>query len=306
MSTFLEFVQNAGLLARDVMPDGRWHRVPTVDHPKKCNGAWKWLGRIGWCQNHAVHSSPLEWRDNQSEMPKIDFAAIAKRQVVEREKQAAARQKARVFYSQCLPLRNGHPYLETHGLEMSGCLGLKVDSAGWLVIPAWRGASLASVQRISPEGEKRFWPGAPISGANYRIERAATLNVLCEGLATGLAVFAAVRRARVIVAFDAGNLARVTLPKPGLAVVAADNDQETAERIGHNPGIRAAQEAACELCGKGCEKSNCGIAYPSGIAGTDWADYRMERASGGTAKVQRQVDGEISAALLRSAIFLGQ
>lgn len=314
MTDFEQQLRAAGLRPLTaVLPDGRWHRCPTDDHPKKKNGAWKLTpdGRIGWFWNLAVHAEPITWRpDKIAPATPLDMAAIARRTAQERRERQEATEGARRFYAACKPLVGGHPYLESHGLDMAGCYGLKVDRKGWLVIPAHRGRDLLTVQRISPEGEKRFWPGAPVQAASYTVERAhASIMVLCEGLATGLAIFAAAPLTRVVVAFNSGNLARVAvgLQRRGMACVAADNDHETAERLGHNPGLLAAEEAAHVL--------GCGVAAPEGIAGTDWADYRAERLATRLAArphgsrerdtdVRRAVDAEIAAAISRAARFL--
>jgi putative DNA primase/helicase len=219
-----------------------------------------------------------------------------------------ATEAARSFYSECLPLRGGHPYLEAHGLDMRGCEGLKVDPDGWLVVPCLRGRSVTSVQRIAPDGTKRFWPGASVAGTTYRIERrSATLTVLCEGLATGLACFAAAPITSVVVAWNAGNLARLDMALQGLAVIAADNDHGTEERTGTNPGIEAARKAADSL--------GCGIAWPEGITGTDWSDYRNElveerrsaaRKYETEAQIKRDVDARIRSALMREAKYVAR
>src|SRR5690606_3035190 len=116
---------------------------------------------------------------------------------------------------------------ESHGLDMTGCGGLRVDNEGWLVVPAYRGAEFSSVQRIAPDGQKRFWPGAPMKGVSYLIDRpGASVTVLAEGLATGLAIHAACPLVRVVIAFSAQNLVTVAKRRrwQGMVAVAADND----------------------------------------------------------------------------------
>lgn len=313
--TFEDFARAAGLLPRTIAADGRWRRCPTEDHPKTRNGSYKLAadGLIGWVQNHAVHTDgPLTWRPDVAEpaAPVLDYQAIRRRNEADQARRAKAIQGARAFYAACAPLIGGHPYLAAKGLDMAGCRGLKRDRDGWLVVPMMAGGGVQSVQRIAPDASKRFWSGAPTAGASYTIERArAPLTVLCEGLATGLALFAAVPTARVVVAFTAGNLVAVArqLPRQGMAVVAADNDHATEERTGSNPGLEAGREAAAVL---GCE-----AAAPDGIIGSDWADFRQEAAARvgaaiygkrrmSESDIRRTVDGEIARSLLRSARYL--
>lgn len=222
-----------------------------------------------------------------------------------------ARAEAFAFWSRCRPYVHAHPYIEKKGLDSTGCTGFRIDKDGWLVVPAWgpRGqvGGLRTVQRISPDGDKRFWPGAPVGGSAHRIRhfnRKCTLTVLCEGVATGLAIYQAVPMASVIVCWDAGNLSKTAHYVSGLVCVAADNDHETERELGRNPGLEAARAAA--------ERIGCGIAVPAALPGcSDWQDWREadyaarlarrynERPS--IVECRKSTDGVIRAAMLRAA-----
>jgi putative DNA primase/helicase len=314
MMDFENFCCTIGLLPRAIDPDGRWHRCPTESHPHSKNGAYKLAldGGIGFAMDWSIHPEPLTWRpEGDIHLQQVDRAAIERRKADERMRTAAATKAAQEYFAACRPLRDGHPYLAKKHLDMAGCFGLRVDDAGWLVVPMLISRAFASVQRISPDGEKLFWLGASTRAASYIIQRRdASLTVICEGLATGLAIHAATPTARVVVAFNAGNLPRVAeaLPRRGLSVVAADNDLGTQEKTGINPGVRAAQEAAGIL--------GCGIAVPTGITGTDWLDYRNEKVTErrqayrrgrgvSDSGIRRAVDAEISAAMLRNSKLIG-
>lgn len=306
---FSEFVRALGLTPREIVADGRWHRCPTQEHPRKRNGAYMQPrhGRVGFAMDWSVHSEPLRW--NAEEGPPEDPAEL-RRQLAESNREHAAMQAeaiegARTFYAGCAALRGGHPYLRSHGLDMRGTRRLRVDEDGWLVVPASRAGQVVSVQRIAPDGVKRFWPGAPVSGSSFCIEgRRHAVSVLCEGVATGLAIYQSVPDALIVVGWNAGNLPKVGKLPAGLTVVAADNDHGTEERRGVNPGREAAARAAAEL--------GCGVAWPEGVEGTDWADYRMEglakrQAEAGPyatdEQLQRAVNAELSMAIMRAATF---
>lgn len=309
MNDFAAFLRELGLRPGAIVADGKVRRCRTDDKPRRLNGAY-WLapdGRLGWGQNWAVHAEPVLWRPGtESSTPTFDPERLRQTWRETRAKARDAVRKARAFYAACRPLRGGHPYLDAHGLDMAGCYGLKVDEDGWLVIPAYRAGQVMTVQRIAPDGTKRFWKGAPIKGASYTVERrGAVVTVLCEGLATGLALYAAIPHARVMVAFHAGNLAEVAKGLPGgLTVVAADNDHGTEARTGENPGVLAAH-AAADLLG-------CGVAVPEGMQGTDWCDLRNERIRArletrlpheSEAALRRAVDAEIEREVMRHARF---
>lgn len=270
---FEDMLRLSGLMPREVIADDRWHRCPTEGKPRKRNGAYRLAldSRIGWFRDWAAHDGVQTWRaDGDAVAPAIDHAAIRARQDRERAQRIAAMRAAREFWGSAQPMARAHPYLARKQLSALGCAGLRA-AGDLLVIPVWHGEWIVSVQTIAADGEKRFWKGAPVKGGCYVIERkGAALTVFTEGLATGLAVFQSMRSARVVVCFDAGNLLPVVerLKPTGTVVIAADNDHSTQARIGVNPGISKAQEAAQTI--------GCGVAYPEGIQGTDWADALAE------------------------------
>lgn len=275
VNEFLSFVQANGIIVPDSFTPGRWIRCRTESHPRKKNASIKLAddGQVGWCQDYAAHVEPIMWRanDGAGAVAPIDRALIARRQAERRQALIEATLSARAYYAKCAPLRDSHPYLTSKGLGVAGCVGLRVDADGWLVVPMLYNGKILSLQRISPEGEKKFHFGATTKAAYYAIERhGAAITAEVEGFATGLTIFQAVPNCRVIVAFNAGNLPVVAerMERRGMGVVCADNDHETAARLGRNPGLDAAR-AAAEVLG-------VGVAFPV-CAGTDWNDYVMEQ-----------------------------
>lgn len=289
---FADTIRSAGLLPRDVLADGRIHRCPTKTHPHRRNG-WYLLhvdGRRGvWGDNAQAPREALgHWTEAGAEH-RIPTAEEQERQRRAKEKDRAYRiqaiKSARAFWDRARPCTRLHSYLERKGLSALGTVGLR-ELDGWLVVPVmWRGRVI-SIQRIHPDGTKRFAVGAPVKGGHYAITRErAALTVVCEGLATGLAIYQCVRNAAVIVAFDAGNLLPVVqeLKPHGNVILAADNDQGTLARRGFNPGLDKARNAA-ELIG-------AGVAYPEGIDGTDWCDALREYGPTGARRIERLILG---------------
>lgn len=268
---FHQFLTSIGLIPTSITP-GKWQRCKTINHPRKKNGSFKLAedGQIGWAIDYAVHAEHAVWRtESPVHVVKIDRAAIARREAQERREAEIATEMAIAHYRASNLLSGGHPYLEGKGLSVAGCGDLRIDKSGNLIIPMFIGDKLVSIQAITPDGDKRFFPGAKTAGACYCIGNG-LMTILCEGFATGLTLWQAIPTARIVVAFNAGNLLRVAekLPRKGLAVVAADNDHATEKKIGINPGLEKAREAA--------EALGVGFAFPV-CEGTDWDDYRQER-----------------------------
>ncbi len=285
---FRTALQAAGLRPRDIVPDGKWRRCATDDKPKKRNGAYCLTseGRGLW-RNWALDSDVSTWTESVQSLAarRIDPAVAEKRRQQERADRIQAIKSARAFWERAKPCRLLHPYLAKKGLSALGTIGLR-EHDGLLVVPVlWKGRVI-SVQTITVDGTKRFWPGAPVKGGHYAITRErAALTVVCEGLATGLAIYQCVRNATVIVAFDAGNLLPVVqeLKPHGNVILAADNDMGTQMRRGFNPGIDKAKNAA-ELIG-------AGVAWPEGIDGTDFADMLKELGPTGARRIERLILG---------------
>lgn len=285
MSSFFSVLTASGLRPKDIVADGRWRRCATDDHPKKRNGAYRLDvgGCRGWWRNWATDDGLNRWEDGGASVRPVDQAKLRAQRDRERKARIDAIAGARRAWSSASQCSRLHPYLAGKDLSALGTKGLR-DLDGWLVIPVMVRGRLISIQRIDADGVKRFWPGAPVKGGSYVIERdRAAITCICEGLATGMAIYQSVRTARVIVAFDAGNLLPVVdeLRPKGSVVLCADNDLGTEIRRGFNPGLEKAKNAA-ELIG-------AGVAYPEGIMGTDFADALKEWGEAGSRRIERLI-----------------
>ena len=281
---FEDALTAAGLRPRDVVADGKWRRCATEDKPKKRNGAYCLHadGR-GYWRNWATDLELNSWRDEQANVKPVDQARLSAQRDRERSHRIQAMRSARAFWNDARPLNRIHSYVDRKGLTPLGCAGLRQHD-GLLVIPVWLGDWIISVQTIRPEGDKLFWPGAPVKAGAYVLRRdRSAVTVFVEGLATGLAVFQSVRQASVIVCFDAGNILPVVqrIRPAGSVCIAADNDHKTKALRGMNPGIEKAKNAA--------EYIGAGVAYPTGIEGSDWADYPIEHGEGATRRIEREI-----------------
>lgn len=244
--TFTEFCRLNGLILTEAVMDGRIHRVPTVSHPRKKSGWYRYGLFGGRCQAFDMDAFPHDWRPDGTDATSIspeeiqrwkDMAAI-ERADMERMRDRAAK-KARGIIEQCELMP--HPYLERKGFPHAR--GLVLPTTNELVVPM-RDASnyrnVLSIQRIDVDGGKRFLPGGQAKGAVYIMGTGDDV-VLCEGYATALSIQTALkalyRQARIAVCFSAGNIANVARALQGRKVAVCDHDahgvgQKAVEGVG--------------------------------------------------------------------------
>lgn len=236
---FQEFCFNYGVVLRNLPPIGKWVRVPTEDKPRSRNGAVKYMGDAGLCQNWATMTEPAVWRDEMvSRDAKRRVQAVAtdaERQARENAQKAA--QRAQSILSECE--LSTHPYLASKGFPDELVNVWSKDTDNVMVVPMRRGKDVVGCQLIKPEGEKKFLYGQRSGGAEFVMGMHGT-HVLCEGYATALSARQALRNLKVSyvlhVTFSAGNMKRIAEALP-VGIVIADNDESlTGERVAKEIG----------------------------------------------------------------------
>ena len=246
MNDFLSFAESHGLIIPH-LEAGRWVRVKTEDKQSKRNGAYKFLGDVGFVQNHATMTEVAVWHSDRKP-ERVDREEFARRlsakraadRQAEEASRAHARSEAQALIAACAS--GPHPYLARKGFPTAQAL---IHPCGDLIIPMREYTDYGTVnsaQRISPEGTKLFLPGGKAKGSVFIIGKGQWRERwLVEGYATGLSVHAALadlrRQAEVIVCFSAGNLKHVAGLVKRPAFVMADHDasgtgQEAAQLTG--------------------------------------------------------------------------
>jgi putative DNA primase/helicase len=209
--------------------------------------------------------------------------ATAKKAAAEREEARKGRQKraaSRIKRAiEKLPRAESHTYLEAKKVKPHG---LRIRR-GELILPIYQPDNLPwSLQRITKDGGKWFFPGGMVEGGYYPLGAAGddkSLILIAEGFATA-ATGREETNAIVLCAFNAGNLKKVAINirskyPASKIILLADNDRFTRNSKGElwNPGIEAAQQAAVAVGGF--------IIYPEfpeddndpTLKRTDWNDY---------------------------------
>lgn len=214
----------------------------------------------------------------------------------ERERQVQAVKEAQELYNTSRPATAEHAYIRLKRIENYD--KFREGHDGELLIPLYKAGTgdFQSLQRIFPDGEKRFYYGAPLTGAYFEFEPVSKNNaviLVAEGIATAETVYRLTgRKYRVISAMNCGNLHNVTAPMKqrypqSSIIVFADNDRETEAKTGINPGrVYAETEVKSG-------RANAFIIpdFAHGENGTDWNDYEAIHGSEVTAtEITRQLN----------------
>lgn len=237
---FIEFARSHGILINDLPPLGVWKRFPTEDHPRSRNGAVKFMGDVGFVQNHATATVVSIWKPDSLNVT-IDrssaLVSIKKAEDEQKKRQHQAMQRA-------VGMLNGsglstHPYLEAKGFPDEQGNVLWQDGKPVLLIPMRVGGNLVGLQQIDEGGGKKFLYGQRTAGAAFVFDNKG-MNIVCEGYATALSVRIAMKQMKqrytLHVCFSAGNMAKIAAGlEPGLLI--ADNDASgTGQRVAEESG----------------------------------------------------------------------
>ena len=236
---FIQFARQHGVIINDYPPIGVWKRYPTEDHPRKRNGAVKYLGTHGLVQNHALETEVSVWQpslDHVIDRPMVAKAVKDAQEDILRMQKDAMRKAVGMLNSSGL-MR--HKYLQDKGFDQEQGNVWMRDGVPYLLIPMRVKNSLVGVQVIEEDGTKKFLYGQRTGGASFTIDNNGT-HFLVEGYATGLAVRAALKalkkRYTLHICFSAGNMIKIAATLPD-GIVIADNDESgTGERVAKQIG----------------------------------------------------------------------
>lgn len=238
---FISHAQAHGLLIRNLISDGRWHRCPTTDKPRSQNGAYLFDGSTGVVKNWATMDGFARYPQRGERVVQNFDALRAAREASDRmeaQRHAKAAQEAARALSEAV--LDHHPYLERKGFPEA--LGLVRD--GKLLIPVrdYKTGDIMSIQSIGED--KKFLSGGKTKGGVFVLgKKYGAQKWLVEGYATGLSVKAALDalyiNAEVWVCFSASNLQYVAERISGNRVVFADHDASgTGQRAAEATGLR--------------------------------------------------------------------
>lgn len=236
-----------------------WAKLYLDSRPAGAFGNWKLGISRRWSSGTTNELTADERRALQAEWQEQK----RQREELRREAHEVAQQDALGIW-QSSPLASAvHPYLRAKKIAATGLR----QHGDTLLVPMFDDEGrLWNLQRIKPDGEKRFLFGGRIDGLFCII---GSFAEACEAaIGEGYATMASIHRAAAIpciVAFNTSNLPKVARLwadlRPDLSfIIAADDDEATAAkgveegRAYKNPGMEVAEAVATEIGAR--------VAYP--------------------------------------------
>lgn len=206
-------------------------------------GSWKAGGSQTWSSRQPADPLEAELIRQRIEQSK------RQREAEQHQRNQGAAEYANRLWRDARRAAPDHPYLiakgvRPHSLRQSGDL---------LLVPLYLNGELVNLQRIGPDGVKRFLYGGIIKGAYspLGVITAGEKLYLCEGWATG-ATLHEETGAAVACAMNAGNLLEAgrrlqRLHPDAVLIVAGDDDRQTEGNPGKTAAIKAAATLGCGL-----------------------------------------------------------
>lgn len=302
---FKQSLNKAGLIVTGTpVMDGEFHRVPVEEGKQgSLDGAYKaYLDGVpaGFIQNHRT-GLKQNWkaqgyslgREEKNQLQNQANQKISQRNLdkkLEFEKIAKACQNV---WDQLPDAKaEDQKYLKDKKVPS---YGLKTNQRGELIVPVRSvDGNMMSFQKISSMG-KSMEKGGQVKGGMHKIGdfSQAPQIAIAEGYATAASIHQATG-IPVAVAFSCNNLEEVAkniqrAHSKAKILICADNDRQTQNKIGVNPGVEAAKKAAKEVGGS--------ISVPqfsSTESAKNLSDFNDLHCSRGIQAVKRQINFSLS------------
>lgn len=159
-----------------------------------------------------------------------------------------------------------HPYLKKKSIDQN--YTAKIDLDGVLWVPIYDGDNLSSIQKIWPDGSKKYIYGGKVQSCFCPIGdyKKSKIIYVVEGYATACTIFMATKKP-VIAAMSAGNLMPVitsinSINPAARIIIAADRDKS---EVGEKEAIKCVDKFF-----------NVSYVLPQNLSGTDFNDLHCE------------------------------
>lgn len=257
-------------------------------------GSYVVVGSFGDWRGGECHRVSVDWKGlSEQEREQLQAQRVSQQQAEAAQRQQAAKQaamSAAELWASASRVGSSE-YLVRKAVEPEACRYL---ADGSIVVPLLRydeprETALKALQRVWPDGSKRFTRGFSKPGVCLRLGHVVVGEpiLVCEGYATGLSLrMATARKLPVVVALDAGNLLPVvellrSLYPHAELLICADDDFKTSG----NPGREKAHKASRAV-------ERCRYTYPvflPHMRGPKDTDFNDLHARAGLHVVQRQL-----------------
>jgi putative DNA primase/helicase len=287
MTTFIQAIANAGFIPPDHIAPGKHHRFPGIDKGSSNTAGYCFLFddcRGGYFGDFST-GARFVWQDGSgngltaAERRAMHQQIKAEKRRREAEKEAGylatAAQAQQIWKAASRSI--DHPYSRKKSIIAFGAR----QHNNALLIPMHFAGKLVNIQRIYPDGSKRFLRGGKVSGCCCLIGTISDHLFVAEGYSTSCSLREHTG-SPIAVAFTANNLKGVAISMwrkyPRIRItIAADNDVGTELSTGINPGLVAARKAAAAVGGD--------VIYPDfsdepfGEGMSDFNDYLVNGGS---------------------------
>jgi len=217
-----------------------WHVLYLDGIASGAFGSWKAGGTHTWSSRE-----PADHREAEQVRQRIEQVR-QQREAEQQRRQLKASNLAQRWWSDARRADPDHAYLIAKGVR-SHSLRQRNDE---LLVPLYTGGVLANLQRVAPDGGKRFLFGGQVKGCYSPMGHITPGKplLICEGWATGATLHES--GYTVACAMNAGNLKPVALALRAEyhiteIIIAGDDDCQTEG----NPGRTAANAAAIAVGG---------------------------------------------------------
>jgi putative DNA primase/helicase len=251
-AAFRAAMEAAGVVTTaPLVADGKVRRVHVEGDARGSRNGWYALhtdgipaGAFGhWRTGVSGKWSAGTGNGNGRPAAEYDAARMARELEEHRRRQDGATRAARLWESAAVADR-AHPYLTKKAV---GAHGIRQTGDTLLVPVRDINGKLLGLQRIAPDGEKRFTSGTAVTAAYHSIGAldVAEMLIIAEGYATA-ATLHEVSELPVAVAFNAGNLKPAALALhakyPDITIIiAGDDDRQTPGNPGRTQAVAAAR-----------------------------------------------------------------
>ena len=226
-----------------VSTENGWYVLFADGIASGCFGSWRAGTSHTWSSRKPADPLEVELIRQRQEQ------ARRQREAEQHQRQQAAAEYAKRLWRDARRADPGHPYLIA-----KDCRPYNLRQCGdVLLVPLYHAGELVNLQRIGPDGSKRFLSGGRVKGcySPLGIITAGQPLYLCEGWATGATLHAETGHP-VACAMNAGNLLEVgrhlqRRHPDAVLIVAGDDDRQTQGNPGKTAAIAAAAALGCGL-----------------------------------------------------------